>query len=289
MKLFERNEPCWCGSGLKSKKCTCGIESKLNELARKGYKIPSRDLIKSSEDIEGMRKSGLVTTRILDEVGKLIRPGISTEEINQFVHEKTLEAGGIPAPLNYNGFPKSTCTSINEVICHGIPTPDRLLKEGDIINVDVTTILDGYYADASRMYTVGEVSEKAQKLIEVTQACLDLGLSIVKPLATTDEIGKAIEAYAIEKGYSVVEDFGGHGLGKVFHEDPFIFHFDTGEPGMVLLPGMTFTIEPMINEGTYECRVLTDNWTAVTVDGKLSAQWEYTLVVTSEGAEILAR
>lgn len=288
MKWLERNEPCWCGSGQKAKKCGCGIEEQLSKLSAKGYKIPPRSLIKSAETIEGMRTSGKVTTQILDEVAALIKPGTTTEEINQFVHERTLAFGGIPAPLNYNGFPKSTCTSINEVICHGIPSSERVLKEGDIINVDVTTILNGYYSDASRMYTVGKVSDEALRLIEKTKECLNIGLSVVKPLASTNDIGVAIEDHALANGYSVVEDFGGHGLGKVFHEDPFIFHFDIGEPGMILLPGMTFTIEPMINAGEYECKVLEDKWTAVTVDGSLSAQWEYTLVVTKDGAEILA-
>lgn len=289
MKWLERNETCWCGSGLKSKKCNCGINEKLSQLTQKGYKIPDRKLIKSQETIEGMRASGLVTTMILDEVGALIKPGTSTEEINTFVHNRTLEMGGIPAPLNYQGYPKSTCTSINEVICHGIPSPDRFLKEGDIINVDVTTILNGYFSDASRMYCVGEVSENAKCLVEKTKEFLDLAVSILKPFATTNDIGNIIEAHAIDSGYSVVEDFGGHGIGKIFHEDPFVFHFDTGEPGMILLPGMTFTIEPMINEGEYDCKVLSDHWTAVTVDGKLSAQWEYTLLITADGAEILAR
>lgn len=288
MKWLERNEPCLCGSGLKAKKCECGIEAKLGELARKGHKIPPRSLLKTEADIEGMRRSGKVTTQILDEVGALIKPGINTEMINTFVHNRTLEMGGIPAPLNYHGFPKSTCTSVNEVVCHGIPSETHILKEGDIINVDVTTILDGYFSDASRMYLVGNCSESALRLVNETKKCLEIGLSVVKPLATVDQIGQAIEAYALSQGYSVVEDFGGHGLGKIFHEDPFVFHFDTAEPGMVMLPGMTFTIEPMINEGEYACKVLEDNWTAVTLDKKLSAQWEYTLVVTKDGAEILA-
>lgn len=288
MKWLERNETCWCGSGLKSKKCNCGISEALDEYSKNGYKIPKRSLIKDEKTIEGMRASGKITTTILNEVAALIKPGTTTEEINTFVHNRTLEMGGIPAPLNYNGFPKSTCTSINEVICHGIPSPDRVLKDGDIINVDVTTILDGCYSDASRMYAVGEISENAKRLIAVAKESLDIGRSVVKPLATTNDIGAAIEQYADLNGYSVVEDFGGHGVGRQFHEDPFVFHFDTGEPGMVLLPGMTFTIEPMINEGSYECNVLSDHWTAVTADGMLSAQWEYTLLVTKEGTEIIA-
>ena len=283
---LKRNDMCWCGSEKKYKKCHMAMDEKLKGFKNKGYDIPDRELILKDHDIEGIRKSGLITKGILDEVGSIIKPGITTEAINTFVHEYTLERGGIPATLGYNGFPKSCCTSINEVICHGIPE-DRALKEGDIINVDITTILDGYFADASRMYFVGEVSKEARDLVDCAKTCLDIGLDQVKPYASVSDIGKAIEAYANSKGYSVVKDFGGHGVGKKFHEDPHVSHYDTGLKGMILVPGMVFTIEPMINQGTYKLDILEDDWTAVTADGKLSAQWEHTIVVTEEGYEIL--
>lgn len=283
---LKRNDICWCGSGKKYKKCHMEMDSKLKGLKNQGYDIPDRKLILNDQDIEGIRKSGLITKGILDEVKSIIKPGITTEAINTFVHEYTLERGGIPATLGYNGFPKSCCTSINEVICHGIPE-DRALKEGDIINVDITTILEGYFADASRMYLVGEVSKEGRDLVDCAKACLDIGLDQVKPYASVSDIGKAIEAYATSKGYSVVKDFGGHGVGKKFHEDPHVSHYDTGLKGMILVPGMVFTIEPMINQGTYKLDILEDEWTAVTADEKLSAQWEHTIVVTEDGYEIL--
>ncbi len=262
------------------------IDNKLKQYKKEGYDIPERKLILNDKDIEGIRKSGLITKGILDEVIRFIKPGVTTEEINTFVHEYTLERGGIPATLGYLGFTKSCCTSINEVICHGIPE-DRALKEGDIINVDITTILDGYFADASRMYLVGDVSKEAKDIVDCAKECLQIGMDQVKPFVSVSEIGLAIQAYANSKGYSVVKDFGGHGIGKNFHEDPHVSHFDTGLKGMILVPGMVFTIEPMINQGTFKLNILDDEWTAVTKDGKLSAQWEHTLVVTETGYEVL--
>ncbi|MCH4887963.1 methionyl aminopeptidase [Acidaminobacter sp. JC074] len=284
--MLNRNDICWCGSGKKYKKCHMDFDKNLEKYEKQGFEIPERRLLLNEEDIEGLRKSSVITKGILEGVADLIKPGVTTNEIDKFVHDYTIERGGTPATLGYHGFPKSCCTSINEVICHGIPE-DRPLKEGDIINVDVTTILDGYFSDASRMYLVGQVSERAKDLVQCAKDCLQIGLDQVKPYGSISDIGLAIEAYATSKGYTVVRDFGGHGIGKNFHEDPHVSHFDTGQKGMLMVPGMVFTIEPMINEGTYKLNILEDDWTAVTRDGKLSAQWEHTLVVTEEGYEIL--
>jgi len=262
------------------------MDQKLESFKKAGYETPTHNLILNAADIDKLKASAQITKEILDRVDALIKPGVTTNEINSFVHDYTIKAGGIPAPLGYGGFPKSCCTSINEVICHGIPE-DRPLKEGEIINVDVTTILEGYYADASRMYYVGQVSDEAKRLSECAKKCLDIGLEQVKPYASFSDIGVAIEAYATSQGYSVVRDFGGHGIGLNFHEDPHVSHFNTGQKGMIMVPGMVFTIEPMINEGSYELKILDDDWTAVAIDGKLSAQWEHTLVVTEDGYEVL--
>lgn len=286
MKILNRNDDCWCGSKKKYKKCHLDMDQKLVKLEQQGYTIPDRSLIKSPEDIEKLRASAKITKGILDEVGNIIKVGTTTEEIDTFVHEYTIKNGGIPAPLDYHGFPKSCCTSINEVICHGIPS-NRKLESGDIINVDVTTVLDGYFTDASRMFLVGEVSQKAKDIVACALECLEIGMKEVVPYHSISEIGLAIQSYANSKGYSVVKDFGGHGIGHEFHEDPHVSHYDTGHKDMIMVPGMVFTIEPMINEGTYKLDILDDDWTAVTRDGKLSAQWEHTILVTEKGYEIL--
>lgn len=287
MKIIKRNDLCWCGSGQKYKKCHMEQDDMLKKLSRElGYKIP-RDIIKTKEQIDGIRTSGVITHNILDMVGERIKPGVSTEEINTWVHEYTVEHNGIPATLGYHGYPKSVCTSINEVVCHGIPDKNRILKDGDIINVDVTTILNGYYSDSSRMYIVGEATKEAKDLVNATKEALYKGIEQVKPYNTVGHIGEAIAKFSKEKGYSVVYEYGGHGVGIKFHEEPFIAHIGRAGEGMILLPGMTFTIEPMLNVGKAETRTLEDDWTAVTVDGSLSAQWEHTVVVTDKGYEIL--
>lgn len=286
MKKLSRNDLCWCGSGKKYKNCHLKQDEKLIAMEDEGLIIPPREIIKTAEQIEGIRKSGEVTKMVLDMVGERIGEGVTTDEINTWVHEYTLKLGAIPAPLNYMGYPKSVCVSINEVVCHGIPS-DRALKNGDIVNVDVTSILNGYYGDASRMFIIGEASEKAVRLVEIAKECLYIGIEQVKPFATIGDIGYAIQKHAESKGYSVVREYGGHGIGLQFHEDPFIDHCGQKHTGVVLVPGMTFTIEPMINEGTYRCKVLEDGWTAVTADGKLTAQWEHTVLVTEDGVEIL--
>ncbi len=284
------NDKCWCGSGLKYKRCHREFDEKLRSLELQGYEVPSRDIIKNKVQIEGIRKSARINNGALDLVAKNIKEGMSTEEIDKLVHDYTVAEGGIPAPLNYEGFPKSVCTSINEEICHGIPSEDIILRNGDIINVDVSTILDGYYSDASRMFIIGDASEEAKKLVKVTKECLYKGIEAVKPWGFLGDIGAVIQEYAEGNGYSVVKDFGGHGVGIKFHEDPFVPHHGKRGEGMILAPGMVFTIEPMINEGSYELFVDEDNdWTAVTVDGSRSAQWENTVLVTETGLEIIAK
>ncbi|MDR1762158.1 MAG: type I methionyl aminopeptidase, partial [Bacteroidales bacterium] len=253
-----------------------------------GYQIfPSKKLL-SVHDIEGIRAAGVITRSILDMLSTKIKEGITTQHIDDLVQTYTADHGAIAATLNYNGFPKSCCTSINEVVCHGIPTTGRIVKNGDIINVDITTKLNGYFADSSRMYCVGEVSGEAQRLVDVALECLNIGLEQVKPYTRLNNIGDAIEAHAIKNGYSIVRDLCGHGIGKVFHEEPEIVHYaQPKKKGLILVPGMVFTIEPMVNQGTWKCNFLKDGWTVETADKKLSAQWEHTLVVTNDGYEIL--
>ncbi|CDM69492.1 putative methionine aminopeptidase A [Clostridium bornimense] len=289
MKM-NRNDHCWCGSGLKYKKCHMNFDEKYEKLREEGYEMPSRDIIKTPAQIEGIKKSAEITKGALDLVAEKIHEGMSTEEINTIVHNYTIEKGGIPAPLNYQGFPKSICTSINEEVCHGIPDKDIILRSGDIINVDVSTILDGYFSDSSRMFMIGDVSEEAKKLVEVTKECLYKGIEAVKPWGFLDDIGAAIQEHAEANGYSVVRDFGGHGIGLEFHEEPFVYHFGNKGEGMILVPGMVFTIEPMINAGGYSLFVDADNdWTAITDDGSLSAQWEHQILVTEDGVEIISK
>lgn len=283
-----RNTRCWCGSGKKYKQCHEKFDEKLMQLAKEGNIVPDRSLIKSKEDIEGIRKSGKINTGVLDHVAQHIHEGMSTEDIDKLVYDYTVSHGAIPAPLNYEGFPKSVCTSINDEVCHGIPDENIILQSGDIINVDVSTIFHGYYSDASRMFMIGDVSDEAKRLVEVTKECLEIGIEAVKPWGHVGDIGAAIMAHAKKNGYSVVVDFAGHGVGNEFHEDPIVSHVGRAGTGMILAPGMVFTIEPMINEGDYHLYIDADNgWTSYTDDGKLSAQWEHTILVTEYGIEIL--
>ena len=286
MKKLNRNAPCWCGSGKKYKNCHLEFDEKLSSFKRQGFPIPKQKIIKSAKDIEGIRKSCQLTKKILDELSTIIKPGITTNEIDAWVDKKTRENNATPAPLNYKGFPKSICTSINEVICHGIPS-DRVLVEGDSINVDVTCILNGYYGDSCRMYAVGKISSEAERLIQTTKTCLDESIKALKPFSSLNVVGDTIEKIAHDAGYSVVEMFGGHGVGNAFHEEPFVFHYKREDKQMICAPGMVFTIEPMINMGTHEAEILDDDWTAVTQDRKLSAQWEHTVLITDSGVEIL--
>ena len=247
MNHMERNELCWCGSGKKYKKCHLAIEERIAYHEEKGEIVPTRDILKTIPQIEGIKKSARLNTAVLDHVAEHIHAGMSTEEIDRLVYDFTVSHGGIPAPLHYQGFPKSVCTSINNEVCHGIPDESIILEEGDIINVDVSTILDGYFSDASRMFMIGNVSERARKLVEVTKECVELGLAQAKPWNHLGDIADAINTYAKANGYSVVEDIGGHGIGLEFHEDPWVSYVIPKGSEMLLVPGMIFTIEPMIN------------------------------------------
>jgi methionyl aminopeptidase len=279
-----RNDPCPCGSGKKYKQC---CRNKKKEISLKDtYKKQFNIILKTPGQIEGIRRAGRLLMQIMDGVEQMIRPGLKTEEINTFVHARTVEAGALPAPLNYRGFPKSVCVSINEVICHGIPG-DRVLKDGDIVNVDITPILNGYYADASRTFFVGSPGPAARKIVSVAAQSLKLGMEAVAPGATLGDVGYAIQSYAEAQGCYVVREFVGHGVGLDFHEQPQVLHFGSPGKGVVLVPGMVFTIEPMINLGKRDLHILPDKWTAVTNDGSLSAQFEQTILVTENGYESL--
>ncbi|MDF3071726.1 MAG: map [Polyangiaceae bacterium] len=245
--------------------------------------------IKGEREISMMREVCRLAAGTLERVGPMLRAGITTQEINDFVHADTLKLGARPAPLNYRGFPKSVCTSINEVVCHGIPSPKRVLKDGDIINVDVTHLYKGYFGDTSATFYIGEPSPEAKKIVEVARKSLELGIAQVKPGARLGDIGAAIQEFAEGQGCSVVRDFVGHGIGRTFHSDPQVKHYGQWGTGIRLRAGMTFTIEPMVNVGGYEVEVLEDDWTAVTKDGSLSAQFEHTVLVTPDGVEVLTR
>lgn len=264
------------------------IREKMETLRHHHQEVIDDEWIKRPTQIEGIRKAGIVNTGCLDEVGKQIHAGMSTQDIDDIVASYTKAHGGICAPLNYEGFPKSVCTSINGEVCHGIPARHKKLHDGDIINVDCTTIVDGYYADASRMFMIGNVSEERRKLVEETKKCLEIGMEAARPWGHVGDIGYAISKYARSKGYSVVRELGGHGVGIDFHEDPFVSHVGKKNTGMVLVPGMVITIEPMINAG--KAGVVIDRyngWTIYTEDGSDSAQWEHTILITETGCEIL--
>lgn len=280
-----RNAPCPCGSGRKYKKCCLGSAGKPENL-KALYAEKYRIRLKEAADIEGIRSAGRLTLDTLDLVESEIRPGITTDDINTLVHEFTIKHGAVPAPLNYRGFPKSVCVSVNEVICHGIPG-EQVLNDGDIVNVDITSILNGYYADVNKTFFVGTPGSEAQKIVRVAKKCLSNGMSMVKPGNTIGHIGWAIQKHAESQGCSVVREFVGHGVGFDFHEPPQVPHFGRKGEGISLIPGMVFTIEPMINLGKKELVILKDKWTAVTKDRSLSAQFEQTILVTDHGFESL--
>lgn len=285
---INRNAPCWCGSNKKYKHCHLEFDKKLFSYAQRGAIIPPRNIIKNEEQIQGIKESSKINTAVLDLVSKNIKAGMSTDEINTIVHEFTVSQGAIPAPLNFQGYPKSVCTSINDEVCHGIPSPDVILEEGDIINVDVSTIYNGYFSDASRMFKIGKVHPDLDKLVDVAKECLEKGLEAAKPWGFMGDIAEAVQKHAESNGYSVVREFGGHGVGLQFHEEPFVSHVGKKGTGMLLVPGMIFTIEPMINMGKPDIFIDSDDdWTVLTEDGYPSAQWEYTVLVTETGVEIL--
>ena len=256
----------------------------------KGREVPTRDLIKTPEQIEGIRKSGLLNTAVLDEVARNIHEGMSTLEMDEIVYNYTTQHGGIPAPLNYEGFPKSVCTSINEVVCHGIPKATDVLREGDIINVDCTTILDGYYADASRMFIIGKTTPEKEQLVRVAKECLEIGAEAATPYCFVGDIGNAIQKHAKKYHYGIVRDLCGHGVGNAFHEEPEVVHYGKKGTGMLIVPGMVFTIEPMVNMGTWRVFIDSDDpygWEVISEDELPSAQWEHTFLMTEHGVEIL--
>lgn len=257
----------------------------------KGKLVPTRNLIKTKEQIEGIRKAGVLNTEVLDVVAEHIREGMTTLEIDKLVYDYTTQHGGIPAPLNYEGYPSSCCTSINDVVCHGLPSEDDILEEGDIINVDCTTIVDGYFADASRMFIIGQTTPERKRLVEVAWECLKIGEKVCsEPYVFVGDLGSAIAKHAHDNGCTVVRDLCGHGVGCKFHEDPEVEHYKAKGTGMLLVPGMTFTIEPMINAGDYYvCGDEEDEteWIVLTEDGSDSAQWEHTFLMTENGVEVL--
>ncbi len=289
-QMVGRNDPCWCGSGAKYKKCHYSSDQAQGGPPAAATATTGGKPVKTPEEMEGMRRAGAFNGELMDFIRPYVKPGINTEEINKLVHQYTLDHGHKPATLGYHGFPKSLCTSINNVVCHGIPSPGDVLKEGDIVNLDLTTIVDGYYGDSSETYFVGEVSAEARKVTEVAARGLLLGIEAVRPGHTLRHIAEAIQPYVESQGCSVVRDYTGHGIGRVFHEKGFsVMHHVTREAGrFVLRPGMTFTIEPMVNLGDW--RVTTDKddgWTVRTRDGSLSAQFEHTVMVTQDGVEVL--
>ena len=289
MQKIGRNDPCWCGSGHKYKNCHMDFDVKLSEYRHKGSKVPSHAMIKNPEQIAAIRESAKINVSVLDYVAEHICAGISTEQIDLWVYEQTTHRGGIPAPLNYEGFPKSVCTSVNDQVCHGIPSADVILKDGDIINVDVSTIYKGYYSDSSRMFCIGEVSPEKKRLVEVTKQSIDEGLKHVKPWGHLGDMGQAINDYATANGYTVVREIGGHGVGLEFHEDPWVSFVSKKGTEMLMVPGMIFTIEPMINMGKADIFVDAENdWTIYTDDGMPSAQWEIQVLITEDGYEILS-
>ena len=285
MRLLKKNPRNW---RVKSGQPLTEMDKKILSFQNRGCLVPTRDLIKTPNQIDGIRRAGTLNTAVLDHVAEHIHEGMSTLDIDKLVHEFTIQHGGIPAPLNYEGFPKSCCTSINEVVCHGIPDAEEILEAGDIINVDCTTILDGFYADASRMFIIGETTPERKKLVQVAKECLEVGAAACKPYTFVGDSAAAITKHAHQNGCTVVRDLCGHGVGNAFHEEPDMEHWGRKGTGMLLVPGMVFTIEPMINAGDWQVFVDSeDEWTVVTEDYSDSAQWEHTFLMTEDGLEIL--
>lgn len=284
-----RNDPCWCGSGRKYKTCHAAFDDKLTKLKAQGCKVPPHNIIKTPEQIEKIKESAKINIAVLDYIGEHIHEGMNTLEIDKMVYDVTTQMGGIPAPLNYEGYPYSVCTSVNEQVCHGFPSEDVILKSGDIINVDCSTILNGYFSDSSRMYCIGEVSPEKKRLVDVTKECVEKGLEAVKPWGFLGDMGQAVHDHAYNNGYTIVREIGGHGIGLDFHEDPWVSYHSRKGTETVLVPGMIFTIEPMVNMGKEDIYIDDENeWEVYTRDGLPSAQWEVMVLVTEDGYEVLS-
>ena len=284
-----RNDPCWCGSGRKYKACHEEFDRKIETIKNQKHKVPTHDMIKTPEQVAMIKESAKVNVECLDVVADKIAIGMSTEDINDIINEVCKKYGAIPAPLNYEGFPKSVCTSINDAVCHGIPSKDEILCDGDIINVDCSTILNGYFSDSSRMFMLGNVTEADKKLVKTVKECVELGLEQVKPWGFLGDMGQAVHDHAKANGYSVVREIGGHGVGVEFHEEPWVSYCTRRGTDILMVPGMMFTIEPMVNAGSHEIFIDEDNnWTVYTEDGSNSAQWEIQVLVTEDGHEVIS-
>ena len=267
------------------------LDKKLELLKQQGKKVPTKKMIKTKQQIEGIKKAAIVNSGLLDYIEENIKAGMSTEQIDMMAKDYTKKHNAICADYQYCGYPKHICVSVNDVVCHGIPSDDQILQEGDIVNVDATTMVDGYYADASRMFMIGKVSKEAKQLVEDTKKALEIGISSIIPYQSCiGDIGSAIENFAKAHSYSVVKEFCGHGVGLALHEDPYVLHFNPHKPTEVIVPGMVFTIEPMLNLGSRHVFVdADDEWTVYTEDGSLSAQWEHTILITETGVEIISK
>jgi methionyl aminopeptidase len=301
---LKANDPCWCGSGRKYKRCHRATEGRVlpglvspmgdvpdfivpTDYYRTGVPVRRDEpMVKPADVIARMRRAGRVAAEVLQVTGAAVAPGVTTDALDQIAHQAYIDRGAYPSTLNYHGYPKSICTSVNEVICHGIPD-DRALEEGDIVNIDVTAFIDGVHGDCNATFLVGEVDPESRTLVDVTRECRDLGIEAVRPGRPLYEIGRAIDAHARTHRYGVVRAFVGHGIGSQFHMAPSVPHYYTPDASTVMKPGMTFTIEPMITLGSWRERMWDNGWTAVTTDGRRTAQFEHTLVVTDDGAEIL--
>ncbi len=283
-----RNDPCWCGSGRKYKACHARFDERIDAIRLEGHTVPGYAQIKNEEQLQGIRESSKINIAVLDEISRQICEGMSTAKIDEIVYTMTKDLGGIPAPLNYEGFPKSVCTSLNDEVCHGIPSEDIILRDGDIVNVDCSTILNGYFSDSSRMFMIGNVSPEKKRLVEVAKECMQKGIDAVRPWTFLGDMADAVNSHAKANGYSIVREIGGHGVGIEFHEEPFVSYVTRPGTEMLMVPGMVFTIEPMVNMGKADIYTDDENgWTVYTKDGLPSAQWEVTLVVTEDGNEIL--
>ena len=283
---FRDDDACWCGSGKMYVNCHKDFDARIKRARMQMHKVPSRDMIKTPAQVEKIKESAKINVAVLDYISERICEGMPTSDIDKMVYEQTTKMGGIPAPLNYEGFPYSVCTSVNNQVCHGFPSDKVILKSGDI---DCSTILDGYFSDSSRMFMIGDVDPKAKKLVEVTKECMMLGFKAVKPWGYLGDMGQAVHDHAYSNGYTIVREIGGHGVGVQFHEEPWVGYHTKRGTDILLAPGLMFTIEPMVNMGREDIYVDDENgWEVYTEDGSLSAQWEIQVLVTETGAEIIS-